>query len=622
MAKLNLHQLEVCIRQLPVAYYAGAPIVAEATDQSECSFADLATGKVCISLNQINLAISKLPTWTQRDIRPNFYHEVAHVMNTPASSVSWMRISSNENCATVNIFEDERNETVLAHTFMNVDFRSNLFKTNCYTGPTVPLRLMNFFYAVVRFHIMPKMDCLVNFKDLYECSRKIISSYAYLDCTTSMNDYFVNGHRINGFYSYVTDIFHFFYQCEDQYNAWVNRELTQCNTRVKALKKLHALIEAGEYTPQVEDPTSNDYIVKLMLKAGIDVEGIYKTAQELLTIIEEILKKISSQASSNSTSSDNTSSDDASSGDTSSDSTSSDTSSNKDTASKHAGCTSVVDTDTKSADAKDNDDAKQDDDGEASSSKDEKPIEETSCYDNKISHKSFTDLGKSFGNLMKKSYDKDVEEVLNFKKFKKDVDGHNAFGRHCYTGKIDPKAIGKNDNWKIFIRRTPKASDGVRLGREIHLILILDQSGSYSDNDKATNKIIASMLKAEKMSPIFTFDVVKFSDRSFVAKPSERFSLSGGSTCMGPELTACIKQCIKPSALNYFILLNDGSSCTFDKVGLMSVLNNRNTAIIADGHAIQKQYTDFTTAKVISTENYPAELGKNVASMLDDFIRL
>ena len=576
MAKLNLHQLEVCIRQLPVAYYAGAPIVAEATDQSECSFADLATGKVCISLNQINLAISKLPTWTQRDIRPNFYHEVAHVMNTPASSVSWMHISSDENCAMVNIFEDERNETVLAHTFMNVDFRSNLFKTNCYTGPTVPLRLMNFFYAVVRFHIMPKMDCLVNFKDLYECSRKIISSYAYLDCTTSMDDYFVNGHRINGFHSYVTDIFHFFYQCEDQYNAWVNRELTQCNTRVKALKKLHALIEAGEYTPQVEDPTSNDYIVKLMLKAGIDVEGIYKTAQELLTIIEEILKKISSQASSNSTSSDNTSSDDA----------------------------------------------KQDDDGEASSSKDEKPIEETSCYDNKISHKSFTDLGKSFGNLMKKSYDKDVEEVLNFKKFKKDVDGHNAFGHHCYTGKIDPKAIGKNDNWKIFIRRTPKASDGVRLGREIHLILILDQSGSYSDNDKATNKIIASMLKAEKMSPIFTFDVVKFSDRSFVAKPSERFSLSEGSTRMGPELTACIKQCIKPSALNYFILLNDGSSCTFDKVGLMSVLNNRNTAIIADGDAIQKQYTDFTTAKVISTKNYPAELGKNVASMLDDFIRL
>lgn len=162
------------IAKLPIAYYAGRPIDikldTEMSNRVNYSAYDLANDCIVIAYSQVAKALSSIDDDEfdpNTDIRPLPYHEVAHAMLTPREMFfcNGNRLRNVDSSETkplkeaiteiANIFEDERIETILATTFMHVDFKRNVKLVNHYDRRAMPDSAVSLFYHIVRFHYTP-----------------------------------------------------------------------------------------------------------------------------------------------------------------------------------------------------------------------------------------------------------------------------------------------------------------------------------------------------------------------------------------------------------------------------------------------------------------------------------
>ena len=141
-------ELQAVIRTLPIGLYIKRGVVVSVGD-GETSFYSPHTDTIEVSYPQIELAMSKIPEdspYKEQIIRSILYHETSHAFITPLALNDWWN-------DIINVFEDERMETLLAGYYHDVDFKSNVYRFNGLEVGDVPTATNKFqeFYNLVRF---------------------------------------------------------------------------------------------------------------------------------------------------------------------------------------------------------------------------------------------------------------------------------------------------------------------------------------------------------------------------------------------------------------------------------------------------------------------------------------
>ena len=160
--EISMAELGRIVKTLPIGFYAKRRVVAEIGETDNTSYYSPNTDNIVISYPQICTSLSKFPNDSphrERIIRGILYHEVSHAFMTP--SMWWSDV--------INVFEDERMETLLANYYHNVDFKSNVFLFNGLKVGEIPKATTHFeiFYNLVRFRY-GEPDKLARVKEIIE----------------------------------------------------------------------------------------------------------------------------------------------------------------------------------------------------------------------------------------------------------------------------------------------------------------------------------------------------------------------------------------------------------------------------------------------------------------------
>ena len=139
--------VERILKTLPVGYYLGKNIEVR-LDTGRESYYDPMDQYIVIGFGMLPLdKINDSDPLAEEIVRGVLYHEISHAILTPRE----MRMDT-----VLNIFEDQRIETLLKTFYMNVDFPKNLRLINHHTTPSAPETADEMFYDVVRYGEGPK----------------------------------------------------------------------------------------------------------------------------------------------------------------------------------------------------------------------------------------------------------------------------------------------------------------------------------------------------------------------------------------------------------------------------------------------------------------------------------
>lgn len=177
---LTFTRCQEILDTLPIGYYLGRDIPVTLDHKGTNSFYDAFNNSITLSYPLIAHALeqAKVPDEEQA-VRSMLYHELSHVILTPHCAKS---------DTILNIFEDERIETLLNDYYMNVNFKKQLLDVHGNTIPPATDSVSQFFNAV-RFRqttpdINNEINCLISrfneITDLYgwnEYSKRVYSLF-------------------------------------------------------------------------------------------------------------------------------------------------------------------------------------------------------------------------------------------------------------------------------------------------------------------------------------------------------------------------------------------------------------------------------------------------------------
>lgn len=129
---------------LPLGLYSSRRIEASLDEQAPSSYYNMLEDKIVVAYSNIVSTmqnINNADEYKETAIRSILYHEVSHALLTPK------KMKPTE---IINIFEDERIETLNKYTFHNVDFKKNIILLNNFQGEA-PTDAKTEFYNLVRF---------------------------------------------------------------------------------------------------------------------------------------------------------------------------------------------------------------------------------------------------------------------------------------------------------------------------------------------------------------------------------------------------------------------------------------------------------------------------------------
>ena len=118
--EISFGRVKEIAQSLPIGFYAKEKISLDLDEKGTTSYYAPLENKIVIAYDTVCKALHKLENddYTETAIRSILYHEVSHVLLTPKS----MSVTD-----IINIFEDERIESVLSNYYYNVDFKKNVF---------------------------------------------------------------------------------------------------------------------------------------------------------------------------------------------------------------------------------------------------------------------------------------------------------------------------------------------------------------------------------------------------------------------------------------------------------------------------------------------------------------
>lgn len=143
-------ELKQILKTLPITYYAKCKLPIEIDEEAETSYFCPTTREIFISLNGVNQELKNVPTDglnKEQIVRAHLYHELSHAILTPRTL---------EVTDIINIFEDERIETLLANYYMDTNFKESI-KALCGFNPnSIPQNNWEKFFYAVRFRVGKK----------------------------------------------------------------------------------------------------------------------------------------------------------------------------------------------------------------------------------------------------------------------------------------------------------------------------------------------------------------------------------------------------------------------------------------------------------------------------------
>lgn len=163
MTIIPKYKAEKLLKSLPITYYAGRTIEVKMVEGGGTKF-DRMSDIIYIDYNMLVDIMQNEhydESFLEEDVRCFFYHELSHALLTPSE----LRMTS-----VVNVFEDERIESLLRYYYMNVDFRSFVKRVNNFKNEA-PDSAWSMYYQVVRYRIGPSEfvkrvhDIIVQFKN-------------------------------------------------------------------------------------------------------------------------------------------------------------------------------------------------------------------------------------------------------------------------------------------------------------------------------------------------------------------------------------------------------------------------------------------------------------------------
>ena len=142
--EITFAKCESILKTLPIGFYAGRRIETALDEKEATSFYSPMEDKIVVSYPIIAhrfKAMPKTSTCTDEEaVRSMLYHEVSHAILTPTDAIK---------CSTrMNIFEDERIETVLRDFYHGVNFQKQLYDIHGGHAPKATDTKSAFFNAV------------------------------------------------------------------------------------------------------------------------------------------------------------------------------------------------------------------------------------------------------------------------------------------------------------------------------------------------------------------------------------------------------------------------------------------------------------------------------------------
>ena len=173
------------LKTLPVSFYLKRRVNVELQDV-DTSYCNIFENKIVIGYEQFKNANITNEN-AESDIRCLLYHEVSHAFLTPLELPDTIyRWGLLDEQAIINIFEDERIETICRNYYHDVNFKQFVKKLNHFDGSTPVTDAMDYFYRIVRFDaedanfVNEKNAIILKFKNLNR-ETNFSSSNAYHD---------------------------------------------------------------------------------------------------------------------------------------------------------------------------------------------------------------------------------------------------------------------------------------------------------------------------------------------------------------------------------------------------------------------------------------------------------
>ena len=224
---------------LSVSYYLGRKIDVVLSKTSKNSFYAPEKDLIVISAPSIARVIFEGNfdrAYIEQVVRGLLYHEVSHVI---LSGKNWIGIASNKKeQKNLNIFEDERIETILANYYINTNFKKNIILLNNYHGQA-PRNADEAWYFTVRFH--------VGEAKWIDYTEQLINKYADLTATASRYEW----------REYLSDIMDFYNEFCKDWNE--NNEETESAPSEEDEEKSESEFQKSFFGSDGHDGDAEDY---------------------------------------------------------------------------------------------------------------------------------------------------------------------------------------------------------------------------------------------------------------------------------------------------------------------------------------------------------------------------
>ena len=226
--QLTKELLQHYINKVPIGYYVGRNVDVTIGDKDDTYF-DLVKGSIVISYPTIkdNARLIKTDADAEKSVRHLIFHELSHALLTP-------RILHID--MVLNVFEDERIESILKNYYLDTDFKAFVKKLNGFKNQP-PENEWDAWYQLVRYRRGP----------VYFLSRvhEIIDDYTHLDIAVSRIDTEIRS-SIRNYEAEVNRLY-------EEFVKWYN----QTNpSDLKIDKSLKDLMQNGEGNGQSDDKNS------------------------------------------------------------------------------------------------------------------------------------------------------------------------------------------------------------------------------------------------------------------------------------------------------------------------------------------------------------------------------
>lgn len=578
---VTMAMIQNVFNTLPIAYYLGRNIKVDLTDTNE-SYFSLSEDKINIGARHI------ITSWDRLDpsLRPNFnleqiirgllYHEISHALLTPLDIYTYAP-TSKKNRTIINIFEDERIETINARKFMGVNFKKMVVILNNFTGEE-PKSAMSAFFHVVRYRQGKKI--------YVDKVKKIIHKYKEINTTYTKKE-------------------------DEHASYWHDPRITACENYVQEVIDLYNLI-AKDYPEDESDLEKYGDDSYSPLDEMSDDEK-KELAEELSKALKEAGNKDEESGGSG---------DSEESGD-------SDGSTitigiedpNGDESEGNSGSNSpfeiIIGGGTGSEEM--------DEDLPEGLKKLLDLAQRISDDTNQEDEDKSINTAEELEDIVEKSIDIYNDPVLTAKlntiiDLKTKQKNKSGSAICSYSGRLDPRSVALRDDYKWWVASNRLGN--IKKYSKIHFNLIIDNSGSFSKNTDKMNTFIQCLNRINNSD--FSFDVITINDKIVEWENTHRYFYCKGGNTVPDSLQRILAKHQKRNALTYNIVLFDGDAHSDDRYTRkynessdnLRFFNTRNTIIISDDD--NKKYFDkcITSASIVYTKNYCEEFIDQIINLL------